>query len=68
MFSVLEGEHTLVKTVVTARVGGLAKFAKKMATCIGCKAVLGKGYGKNTLVYRETFYEASHWNVFNISC
>ncbi|XP_065673456.1 DNA polymerase delta catalytic subunit isoform X2 [Hydra vulgaris] len=38
-----KGEHTLVKTVITAKVGGLAKFAKKMATCIHCKAVLAKG-------------------------
>ncbi|XP_057299818.1 DNA polymerase delta catalytic subunit-like [Hydractinia symbiolongicarpus] len=38
-----KGEHTLVKTVVTAKVGGLARFAKKVATCLGCKAVLRKG-------------------------
>lgn len=41
----VEGEHTLVKTVVTAKVGGLARFAKKVATCLGCKAVLRKGRG-----------------------
>ena len=41
----LEGEHTRVKTVVTAKVGGLAKFAKKMSTCIGCKTVLSKDRG-----------------------
>ena len=47
---IIEGEHTLVKTVVTAKIGGLAKFAKKMAKCLGCKAVLGKGYGKIALI------------------
>ena len=44
--SSVEGEHTLVKTVVTAKIGGLAKFAKKSATCVGCKTVMGKGFGE----------------------
>lgn len=38
----LEGEHTRVKTVVTSSIGGLTKFTKKLATCIGCKSVLPK--------------------------
>ena len=40
-----EGEHTRVKTVVTAKIGGLAKFTKKVATCIGCKSVIPKDLG-----------------------
>eukprot|EP00794_Sanderia_malayensis_P008104 gene8104-8972_t len=38
----MKGEHTRVKTVVTSSIGGLARFTKKMATCIGCKSVLPK--------------------------
>jgi len=44
-----KGEHTLVKTLVTAKVGGLARFAKKMATCIGCRAVLPKGHENSSV-------------------
>ncbi|CAH1787413.1 unnamed protein product [Owenia fusiformis] len=36
----LKGDHTRTKTIVTSKVGGLAAFAKKRETCIGCKAVL----------------------------
>ncbi|XP_065070198.1 DNA polymerase delta catalytic subunit-like [Rhopilema esculentum] len=38
----MKGEHTRVKTVITSSIGGLTKFTKKMATCIGCKSVLPK--------------------------
>jgi len=38
----MKGEHTRVKTVVTSSIGGLTKFTKKLATCIGCKSVLSK--------------------------
>jgi len=42
--------------VVTAKVGGLAKFAKKVATCIGCKTVLSKDLGKNIFIYTYLQY------------
>ncbi len=35
--TLLRGEHTLTKTVVTSKVGALTAFTKKKATCIGCK-------------------------------
>ncbi|XP_003737481.1 DNA polymerase delta catalytic subunit [Galendromus occidentalis] len=36
----LRGDHTRSKAVVHSKVGALAMFTKKKATCIGCKAVL----------------------------
>lgn len=38
----LRGEHTMTKTVVISKVGGLAAFTKKRSSCIGCKSVLDK--------------------------
>ena len=35
--TLLRGEHTLTKTVVTSKVSALAAFTKKTAKCIGCK-------------------------------
>nr|BAO20825.1 DNA polymerase delta catalytic subunit [Cyclops vicinus] len=40
--TLLRGEHTLTKTVVTSKVGALTGFTKKKATCIGCKVPLAK--------------------------
>nr|XP_023015999.1 DNA polymerase delta catalytic subunit [Leptinotarsa decemlineata] len=40
----LRGEHTRSRTMVTSKVGALAAFTKKKEVCIGCKAVLPKGY------------------------
>lgn len=40
--TLLRGEHTLTKTVVTSKVGALSAFTKKRATCIGCKVPLNK--------------------------
>ncbi|XP_022082871.1 DNA polymerase delta catalytic subunit-like [Acanthaster planci] len=37
-----KGEHTLTKTKVTSKVGGLMAFTKKRSTCIGCKTPLDK--------------------------
>ncbi|XP_038073586.1 DNA polymerase delta catalytic subunit-like [Patiria miniata] len=37
-----KGEHTLTKTKVTSKIGGLMAFAKKRSTCIGCKTPLDK--------------------------
>jgi DNA polymerase delta subunit 1 len=34
------GDHTRTKTVVTSRVGALAKFTNKRQTCIKCKVPL----------------------------
>ena len=42
MFIFSEGDHTRTKTVVRSKVGGLAAFAKKRDTCIGCKTPLDK--------------------------
>ncbi|CAG0913322.1 unnamed protein product [Notodromas monacha] len=36
----LKGDHTRTKTVVTSKVGALAAFTTRKATCIGCKTVL----------------------------
>ncbi|KAJ8024189.1 DNA polymerase delta catalytic subunit [Holothuria leucospilota] len=41
----LRGEHTLVKTHVAPKIGGLTMFAKKKRRCIGCNAVLEKEGG-----------------------
>ena len=35
--TLLRGDHTLTKTVVTSKVSALAAFTKKTAKCIGCK-------------------------------
>merc|ERR1719361_974625 len=40
--TLLRGEHTLTKTVVTSKVSALAAFTKKTAKCIGCKVPLDK--------------------------
>ncbi|XP_065184381.1 DNA polymerase delta catalytic subunit-like [Sycon ciliatum] len=45
----LEGSHTLCRTKVTSAVGGLAGFAKKRNTCIGCKAVLDRDHANDAL-------------------
>ncbi len=37
--TLLRGDHTRTKTVVTSKVGALAAFTKKRATCIGCKVI-----------------------------
>ncbi|XP_033645764.1 DNA polymerase delta catalytic subunit-like [Asterias rubens] len=37
-----KGEHTLAKTKVTSKIGGLMAFTKKRSTCIGCKTPLEK--------------------------
>lgn len=44
-----EGEHTLTKTMVVSKVGGLAAFTKKRETCIGCKTPLDQN-GKHLTV------------------
>ncbi|KAK0090917.1 hypothetical protein PV325_000083 [Microctonus aethiopoides] len=36
----LRGEHTRTRSIVTSKVGALAAFTKKKASCIGCKSVL----------------------------
>ncbi|CAO4379261.1 unnamed protein product [Caenorhabditis nigoni] len=45
----VEGEHTRVRTVVQSKVGGLAAFTKKSATCLGCKSVLPKMESENAV-------------------
>ena len=37
--TLLRGDHTRVKTVVTSKVSALAAFTKKKSTCIGCKVI-----------------------------
>ncbi|CAL8087292.1 unnamed protein product [Orchesella dallaii] len=36
----LRGDHTRTKVLVTSKVGALAMFTKKKATCIGCRSIL----------------------------
>ena len=36
----LGGDHTRTKTMVTSKVGALAKFTSKRETCIKCKTPL----------------------------
>nr|BCB92280.1 DNA polymerase delta catalytic subunit [Cyclestheria hislopi] len=38
--ALLHGEHTLTRSVITSKVGALAGFTQRKATCIGCKTVL----------------------------
>lgn len=45
----LHGEHTRTKAMITSKVGGLAAFTKKKETCLGCKALLPKGYEARAL-------------------
>lgn len=45
----LRGEHTRTKSVVTSKVGALAMFTQKRDACLGCKALLPKGYEKKAL-------------------
>lgn len=40
----LRGEHTRTKVSVTSKVSALSAFVQKKETCLGCKAVLTKGY------------------------
>jgi DNA polymerase delta subunit 1 len=40
--TLLRGDHTRTKTVVTSKVGALTAFTKKKSTCIGCKVPLDK--------------------------
>ena len=35
--TLLRGEHTLTKTVITSKVSALAAFTKKTSKCINCK-------------------------------
>lgn len=37
----LKGDHTRTKTVVTAKVGPMAMFTKKMNQCLGCRTAIG---------------------------
>ena len=37
---IIEGEHTLTKTVTISKIGGLAMFTKKKETCLNCKTIL----------------------------
>lgn len=45
----VEGEHTRVRTVVQSKVGGLAAFTTKSATCLGCKSVLPRAESENAV-------------------
>ncbi|XP_064545530.1 DNA polymerase delta catalytic subunit [Drosophila montana] len=45
----LKGEHTRTRTVVTSKVGGLAGFMTKKASCLGCKSLMPKGYEQASL-------------------
>ena len=44
-----EGEHTLTKTVVISKTGGIAMFTKKRETCLSCKTVLSDKESKGAV-------------------
>lgn len=37
---ILEGEHTLTKTIIHSKIGGLMAFTKRTETCLSCKTLL----------------------------
>lgn len=45
----LRGEHTRTRAVVTSKVSALSAFTQKKETCLGCKAVLSKGFENEAL-------------------
>ena len=49
--TLLRGEHTRTKTVVTSKISALAGFTRKKQTCLGCKVCLTSYGMKNTKVY-----------------
>merc|ERR1719410_2672469 len=52
--TLMKGEHTLTRTVVTSKVSALSAFTKKRATCIGCKVPLdNKAPSDQTAVCRH---------------
>jgi len=51
--TLLKGQHTLTKTVMTSKVGALSAFTKKKATCIGCKVPLDNNASQQTAVCRH---------------
>lgn len=51
--TLLKGQHTLTKTVMTSKVGALSAFTKKKATCIGCKVPLDNSASQQTAVCRH---------------
>ena len=38
--TLLRGEHTRTRTVVTSKIGALSGFTRKKQTCLGCKVCL----------------------------
>lgn len=55
----LRGEHTRTKSVVTSKVSALSAFTTKKEACLGCKALLPKGYEKKALCVHCESKEAS---------
>ncbi len=53
--SLLSGDHTRVIQVAAPTQGGLMKFAKKTATCLGCKVPLSKGGNSIYSMYNTSF-------------
>ena len=49
MTIISEGEHTLTKTVVISKTGGIAMFTKKRETCLSCKTVLSDKESKGAV-------------------
>ena len=45
----IEGDHTLTRSVVISKIGGLAMFTKKKESCLSCKAVLPDSESKNAV-------------------
>ncbi|KAG5148499.1 hypothetical protein AAZX31_06G148200 [Glycine max] len=63
----LHGSHTRSISISTPSNSGILRFAKKQLTCIGCKALLGKGYhtlcshckGREAELYCKTVSQVS---------
>ncbi|CAH1389959.1 unnamed protein product [Nezara viridula] len=52
--TLLHGEHTRTKSIITSKVGALAAFTKKKEVCLGCKTVLPESEQKNPLCHHCT--------------
>jgi len=63
----LRGDHTRTKIIISSKVGAMAAFTKKRATCLGCKVVLSDDKSavckhckpKESLIYQKHVGEMS---------
>ncbi len=67
--TLLRGEHTRTKTVVTSKISALAGFTKKKQTCLGCKVPLPDSNANAAVCVHckpkeSELYQVSGYNVF----